>query len=614
MKIALLFNKVILRAGKRYPLTLSIVNERDCSEEVRPFIELEIEGKEALLKVLDPLKMAPRQKAIIKVELKVPEFEGKGVLRGVLEKNEKEIATFELPIAVTTSDRTLNVIFVWHHHQPPDYLPDGTFHSTWAFKHVYEGGFEGFGKKGPYRVHVELHEKHEKIRDVDNLSPSLLDQWSIAISEGYKTGEELVKKDDFRIKEIKDTLIRYKRLIKEGKIEPLVTTYAHSIQGFLLKFPKSQYVQSFIRRLIKWEWEQGLEIVKEVLGVRPVGGWTPEMFWDMELIDIYKELGIKYTILCEQHFARSSGDKGSIYEPYTLVNPFTNSSITAFFRDMELSNWLSMKAECSSKEEAVRSAREFVLALYDRYRKAEGDVCVIALNGENWMTVPYAKKYSASLLDKVWEFIENSEGVLKTVTFSEYLRTVRRKRVLNYVPYGSWINLSDEQWTAHGKIKLWKYSLERLKWVAAYYNSLREEEREKMLRDERTPLFKAFKAAAIALDSDYYWYGELKEKQQVIREWADEAYRIALEQLRKVRIVSFSKTKDTIIVTLENELSHPVRVVLRSIGDDDNELMMLTITLTPHAQEKAHIPVRGLKRVILSIPPINLSSIEVRAS
>ena len=612
MRLSILFDRVITIAGKVYPVELLIKNDEKVTRRVIPFIEVEVKGKETLLKVLDALEMAPGQDAKLRVEIKMPDIEGKGILRCTIEEDGKELVSSEVPIAILQKKISpLKVVFVWHHHQPPNYLPDGTLHSEWAFYHVHSGNFEMFGNKGPYSIHIDLHERHKDLKDVDNISPSLLEQWEKAVREGYKIGNNIVSKDSPKIKEINRVLNRFKELIKEGKIEPLTTMYAHSIQGFLLRLFRSNGMGEFIKRLLEWEWELGIEISERILGIRPKGGWTPEMFWDMELTEIYHKLGIRYTILCEQHFERAGGEKRTIYEPYRISDPITDSFVIVFFRDRQLSDWISFKVNYSLKEEAEKGARSFILALYDRYLKAAGGTCVIALDGENWMILPQIRRYSAYFLDKVWDFLEKSEGAFMVTTLSDVLRSYNDFKTLTYVPTGSWINLSDSQWTEGVKSELWTYAIDRTRWVAAYYYSIPDNYKDRMLRDKESPLYKAFKAIAIALDSDYYWYGDVKSQQVVIKRWADEAYKIASRQLNKIKIHSLSRLNDLVEVTLENGLNHPVSVTVEFSSDSGDRSVEEKLVLPPNSREKAYAPVSGKRiRVTLKTPPVELSRIE----
>lgn len=67
------------------------------------------------------------------------------------------------------------ILFVWHHHQAPNYDPDGRIHSPWAYTYVWDDHLAPYGK-GPYHYHSVLLVKHQSFRSTYNLSPSLLRQ------------------------------------------------------------------------------------------------------------------------------------------------------------------------------------------------------------------------------------------------------------------------------------------------------------------------------------------------------------------------------------------------------------------------------------------------------
>jgi len=589
MKLYPIIEPVILEANKAFIVKLIIENDEEEEFNIVPLIELEIGGKTRMIFVSEAFNLKPLEKRELSMEMKVPNIEGIGKIYFILESNGKELVRREKPIAVIKNyrDKPLFISFVWHHHQAPNYLPDGSFHSLWAFKHVYEGDFYGFGKGGPYNIHKLMHQENPSIIDNDHFSPSLLEQWSIVLEDTSRYEKSLGSQNLGKIKEV---LEFFQKMARNKKIELLGSMFAHSIQGFLVRKFTLNGFGEFIKELLKWEWTVGLKISERVMGVRPRGAWTPEMFWSMELLPIYNSLNIKYTVLCEQHFRLSGGDKDTIYEPYILEDLITGNKITIFFRDLELSNWISFKVDFMDEEEADTSAREFIIKLFERYLKYPGKICVIALDGENWMILPQPKKYSAYFLGRIWKYIGELKGIFQTIALSEYLKENPAEKTLYYIPYGSWISLSEKQWIGGVKDTLWRNIIEKIPWIEAYYMIIPETKRLKLLYDENTPLYKMMKALSISLDSDYYWYAEEKVYQNAINMWLKEAYRIARQQLSKIDISIVKERNDIVIIEIQNRIEHDIKlnVVLKHRDEVIRKIHVLIPTLK---KEQIYLPI-----------------------
>lgn len=613
MRVRLEFDEVVLIGGRSYPIRIALFNDSEKTYLVRPLIELEIEGKVHFLGVFEQVSLEPRGESVLEASMRAPMVDGEGAIRAVVEMGGRDVAEDSKKVGIVSSYEKrdpLKISFVWHHHQAPNFLPGGKVHDPWAYVHVIKGNFQGFKEGGPYSVHLQLHHRHPRIVDVDNLSPSLLDQW-------YRYGKDLEAPEELRgisedkLKMIEEMVHGYRALIKKGRIEPLTSMYAHTIQGFIIKLFRQRGMDGLVRELIKWEWRKGIGITEEIMGIRPRGGWTPEMFWSMDLVQIYHELGIEYTVLCEQHFRVAGGDKGSIYEPYIVEDFYTGDSLVVFFRDKELSDWISFQTDFESEEEAEASAREFILALLRRYRDPNSKICVIALDGENWMIIPRYKRYSALFLDRVWGYLERLSEIFEVVTLSRALDELPPPRRLTYVPWGSWLGLSDSQWTGGGKMELWNYVVEQLRWVAAYYNIVPPKVRDRLLGDDGTPLSRAFLAAAISLDSDYYWYGDLEKYRNVVRIWAELARKISQDQISKIRVREPVNLDGITVLEVENNLDHPIELSLHTEVDGTVDRSM-RIRIESHSTEPIYIPLSRRGAIAyLEAPPVTIAKIEL---
>ena len=82
-----------------------------------------------------------------------------------------------------------------------------------------------------------------------------------------------------------EVLAKLKRLVAEGKIEPVSSPYIHFM---LANIPKEVCVHSLKHSLDIWE---------KYVGKRPVIGWNPECGWASYIPDVYKEAGMEALVM-----------------------------------------------------------------------------------------------------------------------------------------------------------------------------------------------------------------------------------------------------------------------------------------------------------------------------
>lgn len=80
-------------------------------------------------------------------------------------------------------------------------------------------------------------------------------------------------------------LNKLKRLVAEGKVEPVSSPYIHFM---LANIPKEICVYSLKHSLDVWE---------KYVGKRPEIGWNPECGWSGYILDVYKEAGLKALVM-----------------------------------------------------------------------------------------------------------------------------------------------------------------------------------------------------------------------------------------------------------------------------------------------------------------------------
>jgi len=110
--------------------------------------------------------------------------------------------------------------------------------------------------------------------------------YKIAFEASGITIEEMAK-------QAPEVLEKLKRLVAEGKIEPVSSPYIHFM---LANIPKEVCVHSLKHALDVWE---------KYVGKRPEIGWNPECGWAGYVPDVYKECGIKALVMDADSFLLS---------------------------------------------------------------------------------------------------------------------------------------------------------------------------------------------------------------------------------------------------------------------------------------------------------------------
>lgn len=106
----------------------------------------------------------------------------------------------------------------------------------------------------------------------------LENDYKIAFEASGITIEEIAEKAP-------ECLEKLKKLVAEGKVEPVSSPYIHFM---LANVPKEICVYSLKHSLDVWE---------KYVGKRPEIGWNPECGWGEHILDIYKEAGLKALVM-----------------------------------------------------------------------------------------------------------------------------------------------------------------------------------------------------------------------------------------------------------------------------------------------------------------------------
>ena len=116
-------------------------------------------------------------------------------------------------------------------------------------------------------------------------------------------------------------------------------------------------------------------------------------------------------------------------------------------------------------------------------------------------------------------------------------------------------------------------------------------EADKLLSDAESPLYKLFRALAIGLDSDFFWYGELTREQEFIRTWLAEARKIAEGILGAVEAEITEKTSNYALLELRNKNS--LTVSLKVITGGKGYSSQSQVTIAPCTLVKVPVYLAG---------------------
>lgn len=102
--------------------------------------------------------------------------------------------------------------------------------------------------------------------------------YKIAFEASGITIEEMAK-------QAPNVLVKLRKLVAEGKVEPVASPYIHFM---LANIPKEVCVHSLTHSLDVWE---------KYAGKRPKIGWNPECGWAGYIPDVYKEAGLEALVM-----------------------------------------------------------------------------------------------------------------------------------------------------------------------------------------------------------------------------------------------------------------------------------------------------------------------------
>ncbi len=549
-------SKPMIRRGGGNEFIVAARNYGDINRVKKVKVFLNKEGHQTLIHE-DTVEFPAGETRVVRGEIPVPEEPGRYMIELRIDGKPYDAAAFI--VDEPSRRKPLLVSFVWHHHQAPNYTVDGKIHSPWAYIYVWGSHLSPYGL-GPYHFHAALLMKKPWFRSTYNLSPSLLEQWRMAIEEGveFVTGEKYTPVSP-EVTRLRETLDMYREAARRGQIDVLTSIYAHTIAGYLAEVLEMGDV-------VEEELVYGKQVTEKVMGdgYRPLGFWTPEMAFSMRLVNIYERNGIEYTVLDDQHhFSGAVGEKKGPREPYLLVDPVTGSHITVFFRDHALSDILGFHNNFLDEPHSWRNAYETALRIAEQWYDSSAKTLVLALDGENWMVFPKNPPQTAYYLDKLADYLGAvaGEGFIELATLRDALEKHPPRRVLKHVPLNSWLG-TFRKW--RGEIgdheEMWFRAVARYRMIRGYERAVA---RDRYSREARWALWHA-------LDSDYWWAEFWKP--DTIEMWLRRVDELVGSRLKRLKVVaepmgSYVEGAEGLVkIIVRNELDTEARPAIMLCG------------------------------------------------
>lgn len=334
----------------------------------------------------------------------------------------------------------------------------------------------------------------------------------------FKKGKRYTLKDRQKIIELQREIIRriipeYRKYVAEGKVEVTTSPYYHPILPILLdiksiKISNSEGLPSDLKMELdaKMQTVSALDRVEELIGKRPRGMWPSEHCVSPKELDLFKSVGLDWTISDEGILANSINFefvrdfKGYLEEPYHLLKTYEyKNGLKIIFRNSMISNLIGFEYPNYDSELAAKDLYERIKVMQSKLLASPDDshLLTIAMDGENcWENYP---DDGIVFLRTLYKLIDDDES-LETVLISDYLDKEKFPKPLNKIKSGSWINRNFKLWIDE--------PVKNLAWQ--YLKNVRDDFSKFVKENPMHPNIElARKELFICEGSDWFWwYGE----------------------------------------------------------------------------------------------------------
>lgn len=395
---------------------------------------------------------------------------------------------------------------------------DANYHSMILPNHEYNRLYQKFQQAGENDINIFSNQEYSDLMALFNLAwfdPMYKNTYP-ALKKLIKKGSKYTLNDRKTIIEIQRNIIKqiipaYREYSQKNKIEITTSPYYHPILPILLdikcaKKTGDKDLPSNLKMELdaKIQTQMALDRIEELFGKRPKGIWPSEHCIDSNEINLFKQLGIKWTISDEGilsdsiNFEFARDFRGHMEEPYHLVKSYDYNGINIIFRDSLIPNLIGFEYPNHSPEGAANDLYDRIKILQSKLLSSpdKNHLLTIAMDGENcWEN--YIEDGSV-FLNTLYSLIEN-DSTLETVLISEYLDKDNQKPI-DKISSGSWVNRNFKLWIGE--------PLKNLAWN--YLKQVRDDFCNYVKRDSKNPnIEEARRELFICEGSDWFWwYGE----------------------------------------------------------------------------------------------------------
>jgi alpha-amylase/alpha-mannosidase (GH57 family) len=203
---------------------------------------------------------------------------------------------------------------------------------------------------------------------------------------------------------IKQIIPLYKKYWEEGKIEISTSPYYHPILPLLMNFESALIskpgiqlpeTRSLFKNDAKEQILKSFEKFQEVFGQKPSGIWPSEQCISPEVMDLFLDMGIKWTIADEgvlsktlnKEFVRNF--RGINEDPFDICKAYSyeknDNEVKIVFRDSVLANMINFEYGNHKPEEAANDLYERIKTIQSKLNSSpdSSHLLTIALDGEN---------------------------------------------------------------------------------------------------------------------------------------------------------------------------------------------------------------------------------------
>lgn len=324
---------------------------------------------------------------------------------------------------------------------------------------------------------------------------------------------------------IKKIIPAYKKYQDDGKIEISTNPLYHPILPLLsnVDVAKNSTIKFGLpnckidmKEDARAQIRASINLYENLFGKKPKGMWPPELSISEDILGLFNEEGISWTIADESILSESlkreftRDVRGNLEDPYHLSHVYTyntneNSDIGLFFRNSDFANLIGFEYPHYDSIDAANDLYDRIKQIQDKLSTSpdKNHIVVIAMDGENsW------ENYSDDghkFLETLYSLISNDDTLL-TETLSTYFERVLKNQKLNNVVPGSWINKNFQLWIDEPtKNKAWEYLVK-----------VRDDllEMEKDIEDEAL-ISSLWREIFVAEGSDWFWwFGEPNDSGQ----------------------------------------------------------------------------------------------------